>query len=73
MLQAYKCYCSKEELEAMREEVASNENPSIYVRRADKLGGGPQVKQHCIHFGVIFLVHSLRMSLREDALGGGVI
>lgn len=69
MLQAYKCYCSKEELEAMREEVASNENPSIYVRR----GGGPQVKQDCIHFGVIFLVHSLRMSLREDTLGGGVI
>ncbi len=53
----------------MREEVASNENPSIYVRR----GGGPQVKQDCIHFGVIFLVHSLRMSLREDTLGGGVI
>ena len=57
----------------MREEVASNENPSIYVRRADKLGGGPQVKQHCIHFGVVFLVDSLRMSLQEDALGGGVL
>lgn len=37
-----------------------------------KLGDGPWVKQHCIHFGVIFVVSFLGVWGRIFLLGGGV-